>query len=77
MRPHASHEKEARALARKYLDEADPVQVLCLAHDGEVMLRHWKRRPFESTAKSRFTDDDVFDSPIRMITAPGMRGGWW
>lgn len=77
VRPHAAHEKEARALARGYLDEADPVRVLCLAHDGEVLLRQWRRRPCETTARQRFTDVDVFDGPVRLKTPPGARGGWW
>lgn len=77
VRSHGAHEKEARALARRYLDEADPLRVLCLAHDGEVMLRQWLRRPCEATARRRFHDDDVFHGPVRMVTEADARGGWW
>lgn len=77
VRPHAAHEREARALARQYIAHADPVRLLCLAHDGEVLLRHWRRRPCDDTARQRFTDLDVFDGPVRMHTPPAGRGGWW
>jgi hypothetical protein len=31
----------------------------------------------EETARKRFTDDDVYDAPIVMVTPAGARGGWW
>ena len=76
-RSHAKLEKEARAIAVRYLDAGDPTLVLCLAHEGEVLMRQWRHRPFDTTAKTRFTDDDVFHGPVRMITPSGARGGWW
>ena len=54
-----------------------PAQLLCLAHDGEVRLRMWRRRPVDDTARSRFTDTDVFDGIVAMRTAADRRGGWW
>jgi hypothetical protein len=74
---HAAHEKEARSCARRYLEMADPVHLLCLAHEGEVLLRHWRHRPCETTKTRRFSDKDVFDAPVRIATPPGARGGWW
>lgn len=74
---HAALEREARALAARYLERADPVGLLCLAHQGEVLFRQWKRRPVETTRASRFGDDDVFEGPLVMQTPAGMRGGWW
>lgn len=77
VRSHAAHEAEARALARAYLTSADPVRLLCLAHDGEVLLRQWRIRPCDDTTRRRFTDRDVFHGPVRMHTPPSARGGWW
>lgn len=74
---HRAHEAEARALSRRYLAAADPLRVLCLAHEGEVLLRQWRRRPCDETARRRFTDADVFDGPVRMYTPAAARGGWW
>lgn len=74
---HAALEKEARALGARYLERADPAGLLCLAHQGEVLLRQWKHRPFETTRGKRFGDDDVFEGPVVMQTPAGMRGGWW
>ncbi len=76
-RSHASLEREARVLAKRYLAENPTERVLCLAHDGEVLLRQWLHRPFESTARQRFTDADLFEGPIRIATRRGARGGWW
>jgi hypothetical protein len=77
VRPHASLEREARALARTLLDELDPPLLLCLAHDGEVLLRQWRHRPIETTSRRRFGDDDVFDGPVFVRTPADRRGGWW
>lgn len=74
---HAALEKEARAMATRYLERSDPAGLLCLAHHGEVLLRQWKHRPFETTRGRRFDDEDVFEGPIVMQTPAGMRGGWW
>lgn len=74
---HTALEKEARALAARYLERSDPAGLLCLAHQGEVLLRQWRRRPFETTRGVRFSDDDVFEGPVIMLTPAGMRGGWW
>lgn len=77
VRSHAAHEVEARALARRYLEAVDPVRILCLAHDGEVLMRQWRRRPCDDTRGQRFTDRDVFHGPVRMFTPKAARGGWW
>lgn len=74
---HAALEKQARAVAARYLERADPAGLLCLAHQGEALLRQWQRRPCETTRGARFGDDDVFAGPIVMHTPAGMRGGWW
>jgi hypothetical protein len=51
--------------------------MLCLAHDGEVRLRQWRKRPADSTARRRFSDDDVFFGIVQMCTPADRRGGWW
>jgi len=89
-RTHAAHEKEARAIAARYLKLPPPgarappspetgegLRVLCLAHEGEVLLRQWSCRPAESTRTRKFTDKDVFEGPVQMQTRAGARGGWW
>jgi hypothetical protein len=76
-RSHDALEKEARTLAARYLKQVDPTDLLCLSHHGEVLLRMWKRRPFETTRGHRFNDDDVFEGPVVMETPAGLRGGWW
>ena len=74
---HDALESEARQMANRYLEKSDPAALLCLAHQGEVLLRQWKHRPFETTRGRSFDDDDVFDGPVLMQTPAGMRGGWW
>lgn len=74
---HDALEDEARAIAAELLTRLDPKEVLCLAHDGEVLLRAWRHRPTEHTHLRAFTDDDCFRQPVRMVTAPERRGGWW
>ncbi len=74
---HAALEKQARALAARYLERTDPTALLCLAHHGEVLMRQWRHRPFETTRGRRFDDDDVFEGPVVMETPAGLRGGWW
>lgn len=76
-RSHAVHEKDARRIANNYLELTKEDALLCLAHDGEVMLRHWLRRPVETTSRAAFDDDDVFEGPLRIVTPPKLRGGWW
>jgi hypothetical protein len=76
-RSHADLEKEARSLARAYLADAAPRHLLCLAHDGEVLLRTWLHRPVDSTIGQRFGDADLFEQPMRICTARRARGGWW
>ncbi|HEY1098707.1 MAG TPA: hypothetical protein VGF99_07255 [Myxococcota bacterium] len=76
-RPHAAHDKLAQTLTRVALSSLSPTAALCLAHDGEVRLRSWRRRPIETTARRRFDDDDVFDAIVRVCTPADRRGGWW
>jgi hypothetical protein len=76
-RSHASLEREARAHARRLLDALDPSLVLCLAHDGEVLLRQWRHRPAETTSRRAFGDPDVFLGPVVVRTPADRRGGWW
>jgi hypothetical protein len=76
-RSHASLEREARALASVFLATPDALDVLCLAHEGEVLMRQWLVRPAESTKARTFTARDVLLGPVRMRTPPRSRGGWW
>jgi hypothetical protein len=76
-KPHEELEREARAIARDLLDVLDPKDVLCLAHDGEVLLRAWRHRPTEQTSARAFSDVDVFAQPVRLTTPADRRGGWW
>jgi predicted metallopeptidase len=76
-RSHASLEKEARAIANELLEGDNPLDVLCLAHDGEVLMRQWRVRPGDSTRARTFGDRDVFTGPVRMRTPARARGGWW
>jgi hypothetical protein len=70
-------DREAAAIAAAALGGLPPTAFLCLAHDGEVRLRQWRRRPCDETAGSTFGDRDVFDGVVRMHTPPDRRGGWW
>jgi hypothetical protein len=68
---HKSHdelEAEARVLSKALLGRLDAKDVLCLAHDGEVLVRAWRHRPTEQTQKRSFSDDDVYCQPVRMVT---------
>ncbi|MBM4280979.1 MAG: hypothetical protein FJ137_09525 [Deltaproteobacteria bacterium] len=76
-RSHTSLEREARAHARRLLDDLDPALLLCLAHDGEVLLRQWRHRPAETTRRRVFGDADVFVGPVVVRTPADRRGGWW
>ena len=68
---------EAGEIAASVLLPEGLTPFLGLAHDGEVLLRHWRHRPIEETADRIFGDDDVFLAPIRMTTPDDRRGGWW
>jgi hypothetical protein len=76
-RPHESLERQARAEARRLLNVLEPTLMLCLAHEGEVLLRQWRHRPCETTPRRVYGDDDVFNGPVLVRTPPGLRGGWW
>lgn len=76
-RSHAKHEEHARALSKQWLEHNDPLPLLCLAHHGEVLLRTWRNRPVDDTARKTFTDRDVFEAPLIMNTPKGARGSWW
>jgi hypothetical protein len=76
-RSQRSVDAEAARIARAAIAALPPAQLLCLAHHGEVRLRMWRRRPVDETARSRFTDADVFDGVIAMHTPADRRGSWW
>lgn len=76
-RSHELHERHARALAKLWLDDNDPLLLLCLAHHGEVLMRTWRHRPVEGVRTTRFTDADVMEAPLVMATAKAARGSWW
>lgn len=76
-RSHEEHEAEATALARRYLEQADPVRLACLGHHGEVLLRHWRHRPVPGTRERRFSARDLFLAPVRMATPARSRAVWW
>jgi hypothetical protein len=76
-RSQRSVDAEAARIATAVIAALPPTRLLCLAHDGEVRLRMWRRRPIDDTARSRFTDADVFDGIVAMRTPPDRRGGWW
>lgn len=77
VRGHREHERESQRLTRDALAQLPATTTLCLAHDGEVRLRQWRKRPADSTARRRFTDDDVFFGVVQMCTPADRRGGWW
>lgn len=70
-------DRAAAALATAAVQVLPPAQLLCLAHDGEVRLRAWRRRPCDETARSRFTDKDTYDAIVHVVTPADRRGGWW
>ena len=76
-RPHAVHEKQARSIAREFLQQTPPLELGALAHDGEVRVRQWLRRPVDATARKRFSDADVFDGIVHIHTPSSSRAGWW
>lgn len=76
-RSQRSVDAEAAGIARAAMNALPPAQLLCLAHEGEVRLRMWRRRPIDETARSRFTDADVFDGIVAMHTPADRRGSWW
>lgn len=76
-RSQRSLDTEAARIATAAIAALPPTALLCLAHEGEVRLRMWRRRPCDDTARSRFTDADVFDGIVAMHTPADRRGGWW
>lgn len=74
-RSHAKHEEHARTLAMEWLANNDPMPLLCLAHHGEVLMRQWRHRPTD--AGGTFSDRDVFEGPLPMVTPKHARGSWW
>lgn len=78
VRPHAAHERRARAIAKELLLQDAVVRLLApLAHDGEATLRAWKHRPIEETARRAFTDRDVIEAPLVVRTPRRLRSVWW
>ena len=76
-RTQAEVDAEARTLVDTLLQTIDPVLVAPLGHDGEVLMRHWARRPVGHTASRSFDDKDVYLAPVRMLTPKGARSTWW
>ena len=70
-------DRAAAALATTAVQALPPASLLCLAHDGEVRLRAWRRRPSDDTIRSRFTDKDVYAAVVCVVTPADRRGGWW
>lgn len=77
VRPHGAHERHAAGLAKRWLAHGDVSLLLPLAHEGEATLRAWKHRPVEETKARAFTDRDVFEQPLIVRTAKGLRSVWW
>lgn len=76
-RTHAEHERHARDLARRWLDENDPMPILCLAHHGEALMRTWRHRPLDDDGARVYRDKDVYEAPLVIHTRKGARGSWW
>lgn len=70
-------DRQAGGIAAAALKALPPTSLLCLAHEGEVRLRMWRRRPCDETAGSVFGDRDVFDGVVHLRTPPDRRGSWW
>lgn len=68
---------EAETVAKEAIGNIDPVVLAPLAHEGEVLMRAWMRRPTPSTENVVFDDKDVFLTPIRIRTPENARSGWW
>ncbi len=77
VRSHAAHEKHAQSLAKRFLAQGDVALLSPFAHDGDATLRAWKHRPVTETKARAFTDRDVFEQPLIVRTAPGLRSVWW
>lgn len=76
-RAHDEHEREAQAIAERWLDGADLSLLAPLGHHGEALVRQWRARPVPETKAERFGDDDVFLAPVLMRTARERRTVWW
>lgn len=76
-RPHEAHEREAQALAERWLADAPLSRLAPLGHHGEALLRQWRHRPVPETASRVFTDADVFQGPIFVSTPKERRTVWW
>lgn len=70
-------DEESAALVQKYFTDLDPLVLAPLAHDGEILVRHWARRPVPQTATRVFDDKDTFLAPVRMLTPEAGRSVWW
>jgi hypothetical protein len=76
--PHAVMEREAHAVAVAMLATTDGAQhARCLAHHGEVMMPTWLHRPIDGTSTRKFGNKDIMETPVAMVTAAGVRSGWW
>lgn len=76
-RPHEEHEREAQALAERWLAAGDLSLLSPLGHHGEVLVRHWRHRPVPETGTRAFSDADVFSAPVLLRTPEDRRTVWW
>lgn len=76
-RSHEAHEEEARAVAERWLEDADLSLLAPLGHHGEALMRQWRVRPVPETSAERFTDDALFLAPLLMRTPRERRTVWW
>lgn len=77
VRSHEAHEREAQAIAERWLCGADLSLLAPLGHDGEALIRQWRVRPVPETRAERFSDDDTFRGPVLVKTPKERRTVWW
>ncbi len=77
VRGHDEHERQAQAVAERWLDGADLSLLAPLGHEGEALMRQWRVRPVPETSSERFDDDAVYCAPIVMRTPQERRTVWW
>jgi hypothetical protein len=75
--PKAELDDEAAAVTGSWLESADPVLAAPLGHDGVARLPQWRVRPIDETAHRHFTDADLCDAWVDVVTPPSARTVWW